>query len=85
MDSAMKNRRLIGIARPRGKRGGQGRRDGRWGEGIGRSAGRRGIIEARVGRELRGGGCHFASCQLFLIDTGGMHLRDSKFRLKVQR
>ena len=54
----MKNRRLIGITRPRGQRGGRGRRDGRWEEGIDRSAGGRGIIEARVGRELRGGGCH---------------------------
>jgi len=57
----MKNRRLIGITRPRGQRGGRGRRDGRWEEGIDRSAGGRGIIEARVGRELRGGGCHFSS------------------------
>ena len=56
----MRNRRLIGIARPRGRRGGRGRRDDRWGEGIGRSAGGRGIIDARVGRELRGGGCHFS-------------------------
>ena len=57
----MRNRRLIGIARPRGQRGGRGRRDDRWGGGIGRSAGGRGIIDARVGRELRGGGCHFSS------------------------
>jgi len=48
----MKNRRLIGVARPRGQRGGRGRRDDRWGGGIGRSAGGRGIIDARVGREL---------------------------------
>ena len=55
------NRRLIGIARPRGQRGGRGRRDDRWGGGIDRSAGGRGIIDARIGRELRGGGCHFSS------------------------
>ena len=60
----MRNRRLIGIARPRGQRGGRGRRDDRWGGGIGRSAGGRGIIDARVGRELRGGGCHFSSSVL---------------------
>ena len=49
----MKSRRLIGIARPRGQRGGRGRRDDRWGGGIGRSAGGRGIIDARVDLELR--------------------------------
>ena len=59
----MRNRRLIGIARPRGPRGGRGRRDDRWGGGIGRSAGGRGIIDARVCRELRGGGCHFQALQ----------------------